>query len=295
MSSSLAPCKCKAGVICGCFFCYACYWKRWTASPNRDIINDILDVVESIPLKGDRMKKKKKKKKTNADEDALEQSAKKSPASWNQITVSSEELVPNDEGPSDANANVPLDSGSRFLCDIQDVPIAIARKASTRCRKRLFRTMKQKQNFTTDPHSDALQHEVSSSFPEGEIHNHSQTIAMEMTSEAPSFTAFAFASPDFEGKNCERPHQYLRSTKRRTNQVLPLNYEDGSVSGSEKFQESVIGSGVAHSCMSPTAADAGLGSRGLLGRVFPDTLGRIASRLWDLVSVRSRSHSVEYH
>lgn len=50
---------------CYCFSCYTSYWVRWDASPNRQLIHEIIDVYEDGLIKNKKIGKSKKERKKN--------------------------------------------------------------------------------------------------------------------------------------------------------------------------------------------------------------------------------------
>ncbi|KAF9609693.1 hypothetical protein IFM89_017892 [Coptis chinensis] len=52
---------------CNCFRCYTSYWVRWDASPNRQLIHDVIDAFEDELLEKKKKKSKKDRKKKGCD------------------------------------------------------------------------------------------------------------------------------------------------------------------------------------------------------------------------------------
>lgn len=52
---------------CSCFNCYLSYWARWDVSPNRQVIDEIIEAYEEWLLKRKKKSSRKKKGKTNTE------------------------------------------------------------------------------------------------------------------------------------------------------------------------------------------------------------------------------------
>ncbi|XP_051128931.1 uncharacterized protein LOC127249910 [Andrographis paniculata] len=51
-----------ASFSCNCFRCYKSYWKKWDSSPNRQLIDEIIDAFEDSLLKESKKEKSKKER-----------------------------------------------------------------------------------------------------------------------------------------------------------------------------------------------------------------------------------------
>ncbi|KAG6394120.1 hypothetical protein SASPL_144699 [Salvia splendens] len=49
---------------CSCFRCYTSYWAKWDASPNRQLIHEVIDAFEEKESKKEKSKKERRKGKT---------------------------------------------------------------------------------------------------------------------------------------------------------------------------------------------------------------------------------------
>ncbi|KAH7307735.1 hypothetical protein KP509_22G074400 [Ceratopteris richardii] len=269
--------------FCDCFSCYAGYWNRWNISQNRDIINEILEILEENSHEGTEGKELEIEER----EGVLECSSWAGGDKSVKRATRSGALLANDmyfsvDGNSISAVEALLDAPS---CRITaGVPESTSARNSKKRKKRIFRSMKQKLEYAKGE-DDETREEVRGGLKDSDKGgNLTPEVCTATFMDDPLSASDLKASPKLP--------QHQRLAKHRTNQVLPLNYEDDGALVSGMPEAPITGD---EGPFSPRSADVGLGARGLLGRVFPDTLGRVASRLWDLVSLRSRSHAVEYH
>lgn len=318
--------KHKVSSTCDCFSCYSSFWSRWNTSPNRDLMNEILDVIEEGP-KSSKGKKKKRadKKRAALGAEACIGKPNGSDENVHHETVNMSQLNQEDlmdiqtsDDPfrsldSTGKAPVVMKStvgGTPHPSSMTDeAPKIVTQTLRTGRKKSMFRVTKQKEEarVVTLKSGDLRFNKVSGDtgindealLVSGLVGDRATgteaavaiEVSVDFTTEAASEVMAVAISPGLLlGKNTPRLH---RIGKRRHNQVTPLDCE--GLLDVEREQEVAIAVESTQAPMSPRAADIGLGGRGFLARVFPDALGRVASRLWDLVSVRLQSRTVEYH
>ncbi|KAI5061670.1 hypothetical protein GOP47_0024175 [Adiantum capillus-veneris] len=307
-----------------CFSCYSRVWRRWNASPNRDVISDILDSIENpskeienpqenppertsesnTPQVAPQVSKGKKKKKKRLDKKReISETNLEKGESLQFSRIEALYLIDGDPHPLGSMDTICDDGGPEVSITMENGPIISSVKVIAGHMKGLLRGLKQKEKpFATSPNS---------AFTDLIIENTgSSSISMTVGSGSPSETvaieipenltlglsprgSLGPSSSVSQGKITTKLQQPHWRGKRRRSQILPFDCEDIPVDNKE--QEAVTVLENTQMSSAPRAADVGLGGRGFLARVFPDALGRVASRLWDLVSVRLRSRAVEYH
>ncbi|MCO5614866.1 hypothetical protein L7F22_069151 [Adiantum nelumboides] len=243
--------------------------------------------LESTPqVSASQGSKGKKKKKSDKKRGSFEKKVEKDQSFHSETAPVIE--CPSPLGSTDATR----DGGQEVCITIEDGPILTSEEVTTGHKKSLLRSLNQKQKqkqkqrpVVTSPSSaGSVETAISLVESTSEIATGAVDIIIpeNLTHEQSSSSSLT------QGKSIAKPQKPRRPGKRRSSQIIPVDCED-------REQEAMFGLENTQTAMSPRAADAGLGGRGFLARVFPDALGRVASRLWDLVSVRLRSRTVEYH
>ncbi|MCO5564237.1 hypothetical protein L7F22_017895 [Adiantum nelumboides] len=192
------------------------------------------------------------------------------------------------ECPPLGSTDATCDGGQEVCITIENGPIITSEEVTTGYKKSLLRGLKQKQKQRPVVTSPSSAGSVETAISLVESTSESATRAVDNIIPENLTYGQSSSSSLTQGQNNAKPPKPRRPGKRRSSQIIPVDCED-------REQEAMFGLENTQTAMSPRAADAGLGGRGFLARVFPDALGRVASRLWDLVSVRLRSRTVEYH
>lgn len=315
----------KPSFSCDCFACYSSFWSRWTSSPNRDLINEILEIVEK--QENDQQANKGKKKKKLDKKQALEKEAgsRKSKGGKGKLQVNLTSSKVADKKPEASPPTQNMDDASGYtdmedkaalhlmddaLCvrDVKDeAPTVIILMidgapilTETKDKASGVTDLKNEESRVTEMKNEAsgasgLMGEVLSRFPEMKAKADAR-IELDLVGNLTVQASLAMApsASTHHGKSNTKLHLHQRMAKRKSNQVTPLDCE-GSLAVAEEEQEANAANENAQTSTATRVADSNLGGRGFLARVFPDALGGVASRLWDLVSFRLRSRTMDYY
>lgn len=326
----------KPSSRCDCFACYSSFWSRWNASPNRDLINKILEIVE-MQEERPQVSKGKKKKQDKMQELENEADCKKSEGGKGKrqgdvVQTTVEALASSmltdmkacrvvqtmddtsmsadmkDEAPRVAThvmdhaswAEDSKDEAPRVVTQMMDaVPRLTEAKAKVSTKLTDVKDeaprapeMKNETYRVSGMTGEALSR-VSEMKAKADAIKEAE-LDGSLTIQASLAIVGGLSLACTQGKNSPKLQQHQRAGKRKSNQVTPLDCE-GSLASVEEEEEPGAANETAQSSIAARVADTNLRGRGFLARVFPDALGGVASRLWDLVSFRWRSRTVDYY
>lgn len=282
-SASHKPC-----FSCHCFDCYSDFWSRWNASPRRDVIDQILDLLDH-----------------HLDEKPLPLSGAESKA-----------FSPLDSHPSDGRKR--QDKKPKvFERDLSGKKAADGRRGKLSWQKRgtNAKIKPTKTKLQSVVQSSSLQSVVEGTVVEvpstasntlnGPVEDGQKDTDLSTSEQEVSLTEIVLSeimtdtiSPlnGLQGKNGSKQ----RGGKRKNNQITPLDCEEGTKLIGEVDQpffeagESMDVNANASAVVS-RVEDSNLRGGGFFGRIFPDAMGRVATRLWELVSLRMRSHTMDFY
>ncbi|KAH7292980.1 hypothetical protein KP509_28G006300 [Ceratopteris richardii] len=278
----------KVSCSCACFSCYSSYWSRWAASPNRDLLSKILEIVEMEEEPDGRKKalQKDKSKKQNRKRDPVR-------AGRNKVEEEIFELN-SDRASSNSRSLLPplqpivtMDAMYNTLWDISGLE---GTSKASECDINEFRRLIDEGEVAHPaPQQEELASHTSPTSRSICVHDgaDSQSTCIGQFKSSNTVEGAVHGSlfaPISPADNLQSKSSRVQCTvKRKSSQIMPVNNDDtqsgGTNEGIGHVNENVDGGAA-----SIVQIDIHTDQRSLLSRVLSHAVCEIATRIWDLVS-----------